>query len=143
MSYTYEYPRPAVTVDIVLFVENQNNISVLLIQRKNPPFQNQWAFPGGFMDMDETLIEAAYRELYEETGIKEVNLTQFKTYDALHRDPRHRTLSTVFYGFAGKEIEAIAGDDAKKAQWFSIRELPLLAFDHNIILKDIIHFNNL
>ncbi|MGI6477859.1 MAG: NUDIX domain-containing protein [Salinivirgaceae bacterium] len=140
MAFTYQYPRPAVTADIVLIDKNDCNLSVLLIQRKNPPYQNQWAFPGGFMEMNETLIETAHRELFEETGVKNVKLTQFKTYDAIDRDPRHRTISTVFIGYFNKTSLVSAGDDALNAKWFSINEIPPLAFDHALILKDILSY---
>jgi len=140
MSFTYQYPRPAVTADIVLIDKNGGDTSFLLIQRKNPPFQNQWAFPGGFMEMDETLIETAHRELFEETGVKNIELTQFKTYDAIDRDPRHRTISTVFVGYCNKNNFVSAGDDALNAKWFSINEIPPLAFDHALILKDILSY---
>jgi 8-oxo-dGTP diphosphatase len=138
MSFTYEYPRPAITVDVVLFYKQQTTPLILLIQRKNPPFQGRWAFPGGFMDMNETLIDAAHRELFEETGIQNVSLTQYKTYDAIDRDPRHRTLSTIFFGFVDTDCEPFAGDDAQQAQWFPINASPELAFDHALILSEIL-----
>ncbi|HPW66999.1 MAG TPA: NUDIX hydrolase [Salinivirgaceae bacterium] len=140
MSFIYQYPRPAVTADIVLIDKNDSELHVLLIQRKNPPYQDQWAFPGGFMEMDETLIETAQRELFEETGVKNVELTQFKTYDAIDRDPRHRTISTVFIGYCNKNSLVSAGDDALNAKWFSINKIPRLAFDHALILKDILSY---
>ncbi|MDP4291731.1 MAG: NUDIX hydrolase, partial [Bacteroidota bacterium] len=98
MAYTYEYPRPAVTADIVLFSRFENRDYVLLILRNNPPFQGCWALPGGFIDMDETLEESALRELAEETGLTGIRLKQFRTYGDPGRDPRHRTITVVYMG---------------------------------------------
>jgi len=134
MSYTYEYPRPAVTVDAAVFRKTGDQWQILLINRKNPPFQGMWALPGGFVDVDETLEEAAERELLEETGLKNTNLQQLHTFSAPKRDPRHRTISTVFLGVAGDEELVIAGDDAGEVRWFPIQELPSLAFDHNEVI---------
>ncbi len=135
MSYTYQYPRPAVTVDVILITEAENT-EILFIQRKNNPYQDLWALPGGFLDMDEDLITAAKRELQEETGIVDVELNQFKTYGAPDRDPRGRTVSVVFYAFIQTKLQAVAMDDAKDAQWFSLNELPKLAFDHQLIIDE-------
>ena len=141
MAFTYSYPRPAVTVDIVLIDKQMHPIRILLIERKAAPFQDTWAFPGGFMEMDETLEQAAIRELAEETGIEGIQLKQFKTYDALNRDPRHRTLSTVFIGIVNSNLNMPkAGDDAKNAQWFEVTNTPVLAFDHGQILEDVLGF---
>ena len=135
MSFTYKYPRPALTVDSLIFYKDTNDIKILLIQRAFPPFENYWAFPGGFVNMDETLKTAALRELYEEAGIKDINLEQLYAFDAIDRDPRHRTISVVFYGFSSSlDINIKAGDDARNAAWFSIKNLPELAFDHKSIL---------
>lgn len=131
MSFTYEYPRPAVTVDIILFSKEINDTHVLLIQRKYEPFKDEWALPGGFVEMDETLEESAMRELAEETGIKEITIHQFYTFGDPGRDPRGRTVSIIFYAFANRHsTHAKAGDDAKHLEWHSISELPPLAFDH-------------
>ncbi len=135
MSYTYEYPRPAVTVDTIL-ITKEKHPKILLIQRKNDPHQNKWAFPGGFVDMDEDLIDAAARELKEETGIEFSGLTQFKTYGEPNRDPRGRTISVVFYAFTDQEINAKGMDDARDAKWFSLTDTPELAFDHEVIIKE-------
>lgn len=142
MSYTYKYPRPAVTVDIILF-DNQEPAQLLLIRRKNPPFQGQWAFPGGFVDPDETLEHAAQRELAEETGLNVGILQQFKTYSAPDRDPRGRTISTVFYANVGNETirNTTAGDDAESAGWFPVNQLPELAFDHEKIVNEALAAN--
>lgn len=137
MPYTYQYPRPAVTADIVLIDLSSIKPFVLLIKRKNTPYKDCWAFPGGFIEMDETLLEAAYRELFEETGVDNVRLEQFKTYDSINRDPRQRTISTVFLGIGNKEAHFKAGDDASAAEWVDINTIKELAFDHNLILDDI------
>ena len=139
MSYTYKYPRAAITVDIVLVNNTSTELQCLLIQRKHDPYKQLWAFPGGFLDMNETLLEAAKRELYEETGIENVDLYQFKTFDALDRDPRHRTLTIVFYGYlANENIKPNAADDASDARWWPIGKIPKLAFDHDQILHDVL-----
>jgi 8-oxo-dGTP diphosphatase len=114
----------------------------LLIQRKNPPFQDLWALPGGFMDIDETLEKAAKRELEEETGLICDHLQQFKSYSAVDRDPRGRTVSVVFWEVLSAIPETQAGDDAKEAQWFPLEQLPELAFDHEAIINDFKAFNN-
>ena len=141
MSYTYEYPRPMVTVDTILLCE-ANEGSILLIQRKNDPYKNKWALPGGFVEMDEDLEDAAIRELWEETGIKLNNLHQLKTYGTLNRDPRGRTISIVFYKIIENEPEAIANDDARDAKWYSLNNLPELAFDHSTIINDFLNLRN-
>jgi 8-oxo-dGTP diphosphatase len=136
MKHCYDYPRPAVTADIIILKKNNNQTFVLLIERKHQPFEGMWALPGGFLDMDETLEEAAIRELHEETGISGVELNQFHTFSKVNRDPRHRTITTVFIGFADVKTAAPkAGDDAAKAQWFDLNKLPLLAFDHGEVLE--------
>ncbi len=136
MSYTYRYPRPAVTVDMLVFKKTKEVLQLLLIQRDREPFQGFWAIPGGFMDMNETLEAAAQRELMEETGLQNVTLEQLKAYSAPDRDPRHRTISIAFTGIVTDNQLIKAGDDARKAQWFSIGQLPLLAFDHTQIVAD-------
>jgi len=134
LAYTYEYPQISVTVDCIIFKVNDFNVEVLLIQRKNNPFQSQWAFPGGFVDINETIEQAAARELQEETGIKNVKLHQLQTFGDPGRDPRGRTVSIIFFGFTDDDTIK-SGDDAKDVAWFSIDHLPSLAFDHNEILK--------
>lgn len=131
--YTYKYPRPAVTVDTIL-ISKQN--SVLLIQRSDEPFKGKWALPGGFIELDESLETACHRELEEETGLKVKQLTQFKAYGAVDRDPRGRTISVIFYSFQDKEAIPMAGDDAANAQWFPLSQLPELAFDHQLIIDE-------
>lgn len=135
MKYCYDYPRPALTSDIVIFSYNKSRLLVLLIERKYMPFKGRWALPGGFVDMEETAEECAYRELNEETGLEIKNLSQLVTASTLGRDPRGRTVSVFFYGFINYDIANIkAGDDAKKVQWFPADKLPSLAFDHNEII---------
>ncbi len=139
MAYTYEYPRPAVTVDSVVFCRFADGWKVLLIRRGQPPFQGSWALPGGFIEMNETLIESARRELFEETCLSGIHLKQFRAYGDPGRDPRGRTVGVIFYGFTNAEnTTAKGGDDAAEARWFGIEHLPVLAFDHGIILHDLI-----
>ena len=133
-KYYYDYPRAAITVDIIIIKDNK----LLLIKRANNPFKDMWALPGGFMDMDEELETAAKRELLEETGLNVDLISQFKTYSSINRDPRHRTISTVFYYITNEDLSTKAGDDASDVQWFSINDLPVLAFDHKLILEEFI-----
>jgi 8-oxo-dGTP diphosphatase len=136
MSYTYEYPRPAVTVDCVVFLKEKETYKVLLIRRGHYPFEGQWAFPGGFVEMDEKLIDSAHRELEEETGLKNIELEQLQTFGDPGRDPRGRTVAVVFWGFCHQENAQVeGGDDAADAKWFPIHEIPPLAFDHDKIFK--------
>jgi 8-oxo-dGTP diphosphatase len=131
--YTYQYPRAAVTVDAILISPKK---SVLLIERGREPYLGKWALPGGFINMDEPLEVACQRELEEETGIRVGAMRQFKAFGAVNRDPRHRTISVLFYAFTDTELSACAGDDAANAQWFPIDQLPGLAFDHQQILEE-------
>ncbi len=134
--YTYEYPRPAVTVDAVVFRKNTLGVwEVLLIKRKNEPYANHWALPGGFLDEDETLEEAVVRELFEETSLKGVKLTQLKAFSKPDRDPRGRTISIAFVGVLSKDAKVYPRDDAKEVNWFPISNLPPLAFDHKEIIQ--------
>ncbi|MEE3715166.1 NUDIX domain-containing protein [Tumidithrix elongata RA019] len=136
MSYSYKFPRPALTVDCVVFGLDAQDLKVMLIQRAIPPFQGQWALPGGFVRMDETLEEAAMRELREETGIREVFLEQLYTFGNLDRDPRDRVVTVAYYALVNlSEYHIQATTDAKDAAWFSITEIPTLAFDHERILS--------
>ncbi len=139
MSYTYEYPRPCVTVDAALFSQTKMGIKILLIERGNEPYKAMWALPGGFVDMDETCETAAVRELEEETGVSGVTLTQFRTYSAVKRDPRHRTITVVYFALVDENrLTATAGDDAADARWFHIQNLPNMAFDHEMIVKELV-----
>ena len=136
MPYTYDYPRPAVTVDIIVINRIKESYHLLLIERKHPPFQNKWALPGGFVDTDESLIDAAYRELQEETNITNIKLTQFYAFGDKGRDPRGHTVSVVYFGFIENlQTNEIAGDDAASLKWFNIDDLPQLAFDHDKIIS--------
>ncbi|MFB6316945.1 NUDIX domain-containing protein [Saccharicrinis sp. FJH54] len=141
MTYSYKYPRPMVTVDIILLT-NTTPERVLLIQRKNNPFRNNWALPGGFVEMEEELEEAAIRELQEETGIEIPQLHQFKTYGTVNRDPRGRTISIIYYKCIESEYKAVANDDAGDAGWYSVDNLPDLAFDHKKIIEDFLNHRN-
>jgi 8-oxo-dGTP diphosphatase len=131
LNYTYDYPRPALSADIAVFRQAGRSFEVLLIQRKYPPYQGMWALPGGFMEIDETLEETAARELEEETGLKNVELKQLKAFSQVDRDPRTRVVTVVFYGMVSMENSlATGGDDAERAEWFSVESLPQLGFDH-------------
>ena len=133
--HSYQYPRPAITVDILLFAEDSTDWKILLIQRKNPPFKDHWALPGGFVDMDESLEESALRELHEETGLSDVQLTQLGTFGAPDRDPRGRVITVAYYGtIDATQVHVAAGSDAADARWFSTAQLPSLAFDHPKII---------
>jgi 8-oxo-dGTP diphosphatase len=139
LNYTYEYPRPAVSADIAVFRKAGKLLEILLIQRKNEPFRGMWALPGGFMEIDETLEKTAARELEEETGLKDVELKQFKTFSNLDRDPRTRVITTVFYGTVSPDNSiAKGGDDAERAEWFTINKLPPLGFDHSLIIESLL-----
>jgi 8-oxo-dGTP diphosphatase len=136
MKYTYDYPRPAVTVDAAIFRRSGENWEILLIKRGREPFLGMWALPGGFVEMDETLEEAVERELEEETGLTGIVLQQLHTFSKVNRDPRHRTISTVFWGLLNeKSIKLEAGDDASALGWFGINDLPEMAFDHKDVMK--------
>ena len=135
MPYTYDYPRPAVTADCVV-ITMEKEPKVLLIQRGNEPFKGQWAFPGGFMNMDETTEQCAVRELEEETGLKVAEIKQIGAYSKVDRDPRGRTVTVAYLEIIDKAEAVKGGDDAAKAQWFQISGLPKLAFDHEEIMKD-------
>jgi 8-oxo-dGTP diphosphatase len=132
--YTYPYPRPALTVDAILLKEE--NDELLLVQRAKEPYAGKWALPGGFLEMDELLVDGCRREVEEETGLKAGVLRQFKTYDAVNRDPRGRTISVVFYGTVTGDAPVEGGDDAVRAEWFPVNDLPELAFDHELILSE-------
>lgn len=134
MSFTYQYARPALAVDCVVFGLDED-LQVLLIQRDIPPFQGRWALPGGFVRMDETLDEAARRELTEETGVTRVYLEQLYTFSDLDRDPRERVVSVAYYALVKLSDHRVkAATDAREAAWFSVVDLPNLAFDHDKVL---------
>ena len=133
-----KYKPISLTVDTLIFSKTDRadrDIKLLLVKRKNPPFQNKWAIPGGFVNYDEELEIAAKRELEEETGVKNVSVKQLHTFGKIGRDPRGRTVSVAYLAFVDAEqVKIKAGDDAKEAQWFDISELPELAFDHQEII---------
>ena len=144
--FEYKYPHPAVASDCIIFGFDGNRLKVLLIERGQEPFKGKWAFPGGFMNIDETAEECAKRELYEETGLKTAFVEQLQAFTAVNRDPRERVISIAFFALVKME-EVKGGDDAAKAQWFTLNEIPPLAFDHELILntaiaklKEKIHF---
>ncbi len=134
--YTYKYPRPALTVDALVYTQVNGVNHVLLIRRGIEPFKDKWALPGGFVNMDELLEDACRRELKEETGLAVGKMKQFKTFDAIDRDPRHRTISVVFSVQLSSKKEVSGGDDAARAEWFSVNDLPELAFDHQEIIRE-------
>lgn len=135
MPYCYEYPRPALSVDAIVLRKLPDRVDILLIQRDKPPYEGYWALPGGFVDMNENLPEAAARELVEETGIRGIDLQQLHTFGTPGRDPRGRTVSVVYMGWLkDSDIYGRAGDDARAVAWFPLDELPPLAFDHHEII---------
>jgi len=138
MPYTYDYPRPALTVDLVIYRFRPTGPSeILLIRREDEPFAGKWALPGGFVNEGEHPEEAAFRELYEETGQEAKHLRQVGAFAAPGRDPRGWTVSIAFTGRAGRPCATdalAAGDDAAEAKWCSVYDLPELAFDHEKII---------
>lgn len=135
MAHTYEFARPALTVDIVVFGLDEEELQVMLIQRDLPPFEGQWALPGGFVRVEETLDDAARRELAEETGLKDIYLEQLYTFGTVERDPRERVVTVAYYALVNLEGHDVqASTDACNAAWFPVSDLPELAFDHQTIL---------
>ena len=131
-----------VATDVVLFGRDGDSVSVLLIQRKNPPFKNAWALPGGFLDKPEDLMDGALRELQEETGIVLAHAIQVGAYGKPDRDPRGRVISIAFTAEIEKKAQQpIAADDAKNVAWHPLNKLPELAFDHSCIIQDAIVAN--
>ncbi len=135
--YIYEWPRPMVTADAAVFSFARGKARLLLIRRRDNPYQGHWAIPGGFVEIDEELEDAVVRELAEETGLTNVSLEQMRTFGTVGRDPRGRTITVVFTGIAGAGQTAVkGGDDAADARWFDIDHLPEnMAFDHAIIAR--------
>lgn len=132
--YCYRYPHPAVTTDCVIFGFDGERLQVLLIERGIEPFKGRWAFPGGFIKMDETAEEGALRELKEETGMENAFIQQFHTFSNPLRDPRERVITIAFYALVRIQ-EVKGGDDAASARWFPLDEIPALAFDHDHMLR--------
>ena len=138
--YAYEYPHPAVTVDVAIFTVLDDSLRILLIQRRNPPHQGMWALPGGFVDIDESLKHAAWRELKEETGINAAYLEQFYTFGHQRRDPRERVITVAYLALLPPDkLTLQAGSDAERAEWFDVQRLPELAFDHPKIIARALH----
>ena len=135
MPYTYKYPRPAVTADCIV-ITKETEPKVLLIQRGNEPYKGCWAFPGGFMDMDETTEQCAIRELEEETGLVVSHVQQVGAYSKVDRDPRGRTITVAYLALIDSPVPIKGQDDAASAQWFPLSTLPPLAFDHAEIMRD-------
>lgn len=135
MIYEYKYPRPAVTADAVVITQNEPR-KVLLIKRGGKPFKGCWAFPGGFMNMDETLEECVIRELKEETGLVVTEVKPIGSYSRVDRDPRGRTITIAYLIVVDEELPVKGQDDAKQAKWWPLNDLPELAFDHSKILND-------
>jgi 8-oxo-dGTP diphosphatase len=135
MPHTYQYARAALTVDCVVFGFDGGDLQVLLIRRGLPPFKDKWALPGGFVRVEETLDNAARRELAEETGLREVFLEQLYTFGTVRRDPRERVVSVAYYALTKPtDHTTVAATDAAEAQWFPVTQIPALAFDHADIL---------
>ena len=137
MAYTYKYPRPAVTADCIVITKDTEP-KVLLIERGDEPFKGCWAFPGGFMNMDETTEQCAIRELEEETRLKVSKVYQIGAYSKVDRDPRGRTITVAYIAIVDEHLAVSGQDDAAKAEWFSLSALPQLAFDHADIIRDAI-----
>ena len=135
LKYHYKYPHPSVTTDCVIFGFDGTRLNVLLIERGNDPYKGCWAFPGGFLNMDESALEGAKRELYEETGLRDAYIHQFHAFSAPDRDPRERVISIAYFALV-RLTDVKAGDDAAKAQWFPLDEIPPLAFDHDKMLRE-------
>jgi len=135
MPHTYEYPRAALTVDIVVFALDAEDLKVMLIERDLEPFAGHWALPGGFVRVDETLEEAARRELEEETGLKGIFLEQLYTFGGIDRDPRERVVTVAYFALVNLQGHDVRADtDARSAAWFSVSDPPDLAFDHQCVL---------
>lgn len=143
MVYQYEYPRPAVSADVVVFSRQRPSAGrrVLLIQRLHEPFADCWALPGGFMEIDETIEDTARRELQEETGLEITDAKQIGIFSTVDRDPRGRIITVAFLVELDGDPQAVAADDAKSVGWFELDSLPPLAFDHAQIIKTAISFS--
>jgi 8-oxo-dGTP diphosphatase len=137
MGFTYNFPRPAVTTDTLVFRWGDHCIEVLLIRRRKDPYKGFWALPGGFLEIEETPEDGARRELREETGLEINVLKEVGTFGEIDRDPRGRTITIAFYTFINKtDPMPQAQSDAAETQWVSVKELPDMAFDHREILQE-------
>lgn len=134
-EFTYPYPRPSVTTDCVIFGYDGKDLKLLLVERGIPPFKGMWALPGGYLQMDEDAIDGAKRELFEETGLRDAYIEQFRTFSAVDRDPRGRVITIAHLALV-RISEVKGGDDAAKARWFPLKDVPQLAFDHDMILRE-------
>lgn len=133
-KYCYKYPHPSVTTDCVIFGFDGSKLHVLLVERGIEPYKGKWAFPGGFLKMDESAEEGALRELKEETELDGGYIRQFYTFSAPDRDPRERVITIAFYALVRMQ-DVKGGDDAADARWFPLDAVPQLAFDHDHILR--------
>lgn len=136
MPYTYKHPRSALTVDCVVFgLDRSHQLKVMLIQRNLPPYEGSWALPGGFVRINESVDDAALRELQEETGLERIFLEQLHCFGTVDRDPRERVVTVAYYALVNlQEYTVKAASDASDAAWFAVNALPTLAFDHDEIL---------
>lgn len=139
-KFCYPYPHAAITADCIVFGYDPNKtLRVLLVKRRNEPYKDCWAFPGGFMEIDEDLETCARREVLEETGMALGEVFQFRSYSAVDRDPRERVITVVHFAFEAP-AEVKGSDDAAEARWFDIDNLPELAFDHRTIIHELFEF---
>jgi len=134
LKYCYKYPHPSVTTDCVIFGFDGTKLKVLLVERGIEPFKGKWALPGGFLRMDESAEQGALRELHEETGLESAYIRQFHTFTTPERDPRERVITIAYYALVRIQ-EVFGGDDAARAEWFALDDIPALAFDHDQILR--------
>lgn len=141
MKYTYEYPKASNTVDAIIISQKEKKL--LLIKRLNQPFKDFWALPGGFIEMEETILESVKREVLEETSLTNLKFKEFGFYGDPGRDPRGRTISMIYYAYCDQPELAIANDDAKALAWFDFNSLPDLAFDHAKIIKEFLNKINI
>jgi 8-oxo-dGTP diphosphatase len=135
-QYCYPYPRPALTADVAVFTLQEDQLKLLLIRRKTDPFAGSWSLPGGFVNEGERIIDAAQRELHEEAGVKGVELHEFGAFGDPGRDPRGWTVTVAFFTLLPSDrVHTRAADDAAEVEWFPVKNLPQLAFDHDIVIR--------
>ncbi len=138
LKYCYKYPHPSVTTDCVIFGFDGTKLKVLLVERGIEPYKGKWALPGGFLRMEESAEEGALRELHEETGLESAYIRQFHTFTEPERDPRERVITIAYYALVRIQ-DVVGGDDAARAEWFALDDVPALAFDHDQILRRATH----